>query len=473
MLQHENMRPLVVDLDGTLLRTDTLWEGLFAMLGQKPWNIFLLPVWLLDGKLRLKRELAPYAESGADFFPINAQVLSILETVVSQGRDVFLATASYASVANAISRRFDCFSAVYASDEEVNLKGHVKAEFLIQRFGKGQFDYIGDSHADLPVWEAAGTAIVATSSSSVVAMARRVNSSCEELPSEGAGVKEYLHALRVHQWIKNILVFVPFLLAHLFTFDALRDSLLAFFSISLCASAIYVVNDLVDLTSDRKHPFKKNRPFASGRIPVQHSCFCFFGTIIPAFGLCSFLPPAFFFWLAGYLLLTIYYTLYLKRKLFLDVVVLACLYVARIVAGAAAIDIGISNWLLGFGIFIFLGLALIKRAGAVLLHTGKDPLPGRAYISADGPVLEIMATCSGFAATVIAALYVDSLQASQLYTRPYILWAVCPLLIYWYGRMILLMHRGYINDDPLEFAAKDRVSRYIFLSVLILLYVSM
>jgi 4-hydroxybenzoate polyprenyltransferase len=478
--------PLVTDLDDTLLRTDTLWEGLFCLLGQKPLAAFKLPGLAARGPLAVKRYLAEYSVQHAELFPVNAVVLAELEKAHNEGRKVYLASAALPPVAERIAARFPFFSGVFASDA-TNLKGEAKAKRLVQEFGAKGFDYIGDDAADVPVWHAARTALCACADARVQKAAARANSNCLLLSDLGRPLavappawQEYRKALRLHQWVKNILLFVPLLLAHDFSLRAFGLTLSAFFSFSCGASAIYVLNDLADLAADRQHPTKCKRPFAAGAIPLRTGLSCMAAMLLCALAPCVFLPWRYLGCLAIYLACAVGYTAWCKSRLMLDVVMLACMYVLRIIAGEAAIAHAMSNWLLAFGIFLFLGLALIKRIGDSLQHGAAGsmpaaigqyigPTPGRAYESGDTSILESMAVASCFAATLVAALYIDSLQAAMLYSRPQILWLFCPLFLYWYGRLLLITHRGGMGDDPVAYTVRDPNSWRCALCGLVLL----
>jgi 4-hydroxybenzoate polyprenyltransferase len=354
-------------------------------------------------------------------------------------------------------------------DDHINLKGEAKASLLAEKFGEKGFDYIGDSMADVAVWRAARRAICVTSDKKTRQAVLAADADCEFLDCPPPGFTTYRRALRVQQWVKNLLVFVPMLLAHAFTAAAFFHSLIAFIGFCCCASAIYIVNDLSDLTSDRRHANKRRRPFASGAVPLRQATPLFAACAGPALLTCLFLPGYYTLLLAGYFFLTVTYTVCLKKILFIDVVVLASLYVLRILGGATTLESGISNWLLGFGIFIFTGLALLKRTGDLIQHEAEGSLPGRAYRFADKAILETMAVCSGFSAIVVAALYIDSLQAEHLYRHPMALWLLCPLLLYWYGRLLLITNRGEMGDDPVYFTIRDWTSRWCFLAAFLIM----
>jgi len=465
--------PLVTDLDDTLLKTDTLWEGAVALLAEHPLALFKFPGWLRRGKLTLKAQLAKACAENTAIFPVNEEVMVKLRQAADEGRPLYLATASRHEVAAAAITRFGLFTGVFASDDTINLKGKAKADLLTEKFGDQGFDYIGDSLADVPVWRAARRAICVSGDQKTRRAALAANVNCQLLDCPSPGFTAYRRALRMQQWVKNLLVFVPMILAHAFSAAAFFRSLVAFLGFCCCASAIYIVNDLSDLASDRRHVSKRRRPFASGALPLRQALPLFAVCAIFALLTCCFLPGRYALLLAGYFFLTVTYTVRLKKMLFIDVVVLASLYIFRILGGAAALGSLTSNWLLGFGIFIFTGLALLKRTGDLMQHETEGGLPGRAYRFADKTILEIMAVCSGFCAIVVAALYIDSLAAEHLYRHPRVLWLVCPLLLYWYGRLLLITSRGEMGDDPVDFAIRDQASRWCLVAAFVIMITAM
>lgn len=462
LLCRNEQYPVVVDLDDTLLRTDSLWEGLWRMVGTSPLSLLHLPKWLSEGRLSLKRNLLPFTLDKADLYPLNEPVCDALRKASNEGRPIYIATASLRPVAEAAAARLDFpVAGIFTSDDAVNLKGTAKARVLVEAFGEKSFDYIGDSLADVPVLHAANKAMVASADARVIRAAQDANDNCEVIPVSKPGFRDFRRAFRMHQWVKNLLVFIPLFLAHQWIFTAFLDTFLAFVSLCFCASGIYILNDLCDLPNDRIHPTKRHRPFASGSLQPEKGLLYFLGAILCAVVPCFFLPPLFFLCLFLYFACTVTYSFLFKKLILLDVIILAGLYMLRIIAGGAAIGIMLSNWLLAFAAFLFLGLALMKRSGAMTMRDKDGQVKacaGRAYLVDDCSSLEMMAIASGFAALVVVSLYVDTLQATQLYRHPQWLWGVCPVLAYWYGRLVLLCHRGAMRDDPVEFAVKDGAS---------------
>jgi len=452
-------RALVVDLDGTLLRTDLLHECFWRLAGRRPFHAFRLALTHLGDRAALKVALAEAAEPNAEAPPVNEAVAGLLRDAKAQGRPVLVATAAEQALAEAIVARVAPGVEVLGTTPGRNLKGVAKAAALVERYGAGGFDYVGDSAADLSIWPQAARAI-AVRPSARIARVLAGRSGGFEIIEEGPRASALWRALRPHQWVKNVLVFGPALAAHDLSAKTLALGLLAFVAFSLCASAIYVINDLLDLEADRRHPTKRARPFASGAAPIQLAGPLSLGLLAAAFLLAAFAGGAFFACLAAYLVATTAYSARLKRELFADAVTLGGLYTLRVIAGAAATGIVLSPWLLACSGFGFLALAIVKRQTELRrgLAQGLDAAAGRAYTAEHLPMLAALGAASAFAAVVVFALYVNTAAAQGLYSAPEALWAVCPLLIYWLGRMLLLADRGEIDDDPIVFALEDKVS---------------
>ncbi|MGH6934663.1 MAG: UbiA family prenyltransferase [Methylocella sp.] len=452
--------PLVVDLDGTLIKTDLLYESYFSTVTSNLRHHWSVVVALLRGKAQLKAYLADSSNINYGLLPYDESVLALIWLARAEGRRVYLATASDQRHAAGIAAHLGLFDGVFASDGTTNLSGEAKARKLVETFGAGRFDFIGNGPMDMSVWLDARKAYSVGVSRGLARMACRLGKPVEHLAREAPSLHVWLKALRVHQYAKNVLVFVPLLTAHAYAVPFLARAMLAFVAFSLCASAVYILNDLVDLNADRRHPNKRYRPFASGTIPITHGIIAIPVLLVLAFG-CAFvasLPLAGV--LTGYLALTLAYSLKLKRKLLVDVVVLAMLYTTRVVAGTAALPVVISEWLLAFSMFIFTSLALVKRYVELSLHLDKElPDPSnRNYRLTDLPVVGALAAASGFNAVTIFALYISSPAVRELYRYPERLWLICPILLYWIGRAIMLAHRRVIDDDPILFALRDRAS---------------
>lgn len=454
-------RPLVVDLDGTLILTDVLHESALQLLRAKPAQVFLIPFWLSVGKARLKQKLASDAIFNPENLPYNHELIAWLQLQSIEGRKLVLCTASDRLIASQIAAHLGIFEEVIASDGADNVSGRKKAELLEQRFGASGFDYIGNSKKDIPVWESSCRGVVANASDQIIKEAEKVCDVEHVFPRRSAGWLAWLETLRVHQWLKNLLLFVPLLAAHqIANLNAWAVLLCAFFSFSLCASSSYVCNDLLDLESDRHHPRKKNRKFASGSIPVWQGVLTAPVLLITGLAAGSVVGQEFLFWVVCYFLLTCTYSIAIKRLMLVDCLTLAALYTLRIIAGVVAIGQEASFWLLGFSVFLFLSLAFVKRYTelALQLLNGKAELHGRGYLTADLPLIQMMGITSGYASVVVLALYLNSTAVTRLYQLPEVVWATVPLMLFWVSWMWMQAHRGTMHDDPLVFALKDKAS---------------
>lgn len=453
--------PLCVDCDGTLIQTDLLYESLLSLIKLSFKSLFVAPFWLLRGKAFFKQQVASRASIDAATLPYNDRMLVIIRTAREQGRAVSLVTAAPEKFANSIAQYLGLFDSVMSTTNQENLAGSAKAERLERAYGRGRFVYAGNSRADLPVWAVSGGAIVVSSSQSLVDSAARRSPVLEVIPQTKFSIRVWLRAIRVHQWLKNVLVFVPLLAAHrLSDAAAIREAVLAFFAFSFCSSAVYIINDLLDLTADRLHKRKMNRPFASGKIPVPLGLLGAGFLLASAMLVCAFLAPIFAIVLTAYFLLTCLYSFWLKGQVIVDVMLLASLYTSRILAGAAATAIVPSFWLLAFSMFVFLSLALIKRYSEMqALHLEmKVEAAGRGYSVNDEPVLLSLGTSAGYGAVLILALYVNSVDLEGLYPNRWALWLMLPPILYWISRAWLKAHRGELHDDPIVFAVTDRQS---------------
>jgi 4-hydroxybenzoate polyprenyltransferase/phosphoserine phosphatase len=465
--QPEFDRPLVVDLDETLVQTDLLLESLFAYLSTNPLRATKVLGSLSRGRAHLKADVARETPIDVAQLPYNEQVLSLIQDARDSGREIYLASASNERYVGAVASHLGLFDGWFGSTDARNLSGSAKAELLVKRFGPRGFDYLGNGRADLAIWSVAGGRVVVGANARVVAALKRLDPSARVLPAPGGGLGVWLRLFRVHQWTKNGLVFVPLLAAHLFTVRAFALAVVAATAFSLVASAIYIVNDLVDVESDRRHRSKKNRPLAAGTASIGQALIFALAFLAIAFGFSLLLPLSFTAVLAAYLATTTAYSLFLKRKLMVDVVALAALYTLRVVAGAVAVSSVPSEWILAFSMFFFTSLALLKRyveLTATLDGSLPDPT-NRNYKKTDLPVIGALSAASGLNAVTVFALYISSDTVHRLYHHPKALWLICPILTYWIGRAIILAERRFIDDDPILFAMRDRVSLVAFAAI--------
>lgn len=454
--------PICVDLDGSLIHSDLLLESFLLLLKRNPLYVFLIPVWLLKGKAVLKAEIAKRVDLNAAVLPYTQSFVVWLRERRTLGHPIWLCTASDQRLAQRVADHLGCFDGVLASDGVTNLSGRRKAQALVDRFGEKGFDYCGNHAVDLAVWAHARQAVVVNASAALAKRAAQVSVVAETFPFAGGGIKAWLKALRVHQWAKNALIFVPVAAAHKLTdVTVVWQALLAFVAFSLCASSVYLLNDLLDLESDRAHHSKCHRPFASGRLNLLHGLLLAPLLLLGAFALSwTGVSLPFVGVLVVYYVVTLAYSFGLKRVVMIDVLTLAGLYTVRIVAGAAATDIPLSFWLLMFSIFIFLSLAIVKRYAElyVMREKGKLSASGRGYHVEDLSLLQNLGSASGYLSILVLALYVNSPEISVMYRHPKVVWFLVPVMLYWVSRIWVETHRGNMHDDPLVYALKDRVS---------------
>lgn len=463
---------LVVDLDGTLIKSDMLWESFFCAISNN-WRVAFIALYkLLKGIPSLKHYLMLEAKIDIEALPYDREVVEYVRRHRDRGGQALLVTATRQELADKVADHLGIFDGVYGTLGQTNLKGVKKAEFLVNELKLQNFAYIGDSHADIPVWEAAKAIITVNASGSLRAKVESIGASPVHLITVTRSWQQSLKALRPHQWLKNILIFLPMLAGHYFDFVNAWISLLAFIAFSLVASSVYVLNDLFDLNADRAHPRKRLRPFASGAVPIVHGIFLAVASLLLGVLISVFLGWAFLLTLGAYYLLTTAYSLRFKRQIILDICFLGWLYTMRIVAGSMATGIELSVWLFAFSVFFFFSLAAVKRQAELVDMDKRGTLTalGRGYSVKDLPIISMAALGAGYISVLVMALYVNSSAVMKLYTIPEVLLGICFVLLYWLTRMVLITHRGTMDDDPVLFAARDRVSRICFLITLCILF---
>ena len=452
--------PLIVDLDGTLVRTDTLHEGMLVLARRHPLALLQVPSWLLRGRAYLKRKVAEAEISDVESLPLNAGLMLFLRQAKVDGRTLVLATGANRCIADAVAARLDLFDDVIATDD-VNLTGRAKCAALVARYGQRGFDYVGDSRADTPVFaacrvgHAAGTlrvlprAVVRAGTAEGIAFA-----------TPRATWRDWVRALRVHQWAKNTLVVVPTLLNHRVDLSILMTLVLTFAAFSTVASGTYIVNDLLDLPADRAHARKSRRPFAAGEIPIAHGILASVALTVIGLTIAALQGAPVLACLTSYILLTITYSAWLKGKPIIDAVVLAVLYTLRVFTGGLVTDAFVSPWLLQFLMFLFLSLAFLKRYSELYAMRGNavKNSPGRGYRDGDIDIIGQAGIGTGLVAGQVLALYMNGQEVQRLYARPHMLLAIVPVYIYWIVRVWLIAHRGNMHDDPVVYAFSDKVS---------------
>ncbi len=454
--------------------TDFFYESLLKYIKQNPFNFFrAVSTLFTKGKALLKAQICEAVEIDVALIPYNSELISWLKERKKLGHQIVLATATHENIAQKVSNHLGFFDQVLATDENINLKGASKQKKLIELFGEKQFTYVGDSQADLKVWRSAKTAAIVSPTEKLVKQVKAIVD-VERIFTKKKDFTIIFKAIRLHQWVKNTLLFVPLFTSHNFdNVELLIKIVVAFFTFSLCASGVYIFNDLLDLEDDRQHRTKSTRPFASGQLSIINGVVIALCCLVTSLILSFYLGDKFLFLLLVYFLTTLLYSLYFKFIVMLDIVVLAGLYTVRIIAGAFAIDVVLSSWLLAFSMFIFLSLAIMKRYTELygLTQQGQNNQNSRGYVVTDMNMLAILGSACGYISVLVMALFINSLTESNLYTKPGLLWWVCPFLLFWIGRIWLLAGRGEVDDDPIHYVIKDKPS-WLLAIVVIALFLS-
>jgi len=459
-------RPLFVDLDGTLIAGDVTQESVLAAIRRDPLVLLRLPALLLRGRATMKRALAQQVRPDVTVLPYRPELLEYLRDERRAGRRIVLATASDRIYAESVAEAVDLFDDVLASEGHTNLKGAnklVAIQEYCRQHGYSEFAYAGDALADVPIWRAAAEVHVVAPGPMVRRAAAQLGKPLQVHVRRRGIARAVWRALRPIQWVKNVLLFVPLLLGHEFgNMQKLLACCLAFVAFSACASAVYVLNDLLDIEADRHHPVKRKRPFASGALPIAYGPLLVAGCL--AFGITLSLvalPGEFAAYVGLYLVVNCLYSFWLKQKLVLDVLLLAGMYVLRIIMGGVAAELVVSEWLMALSMFLFTSLAFAKRHAELARLSDEDQQTarGRGYRVEDLSLIESVGPTSGYLAVLVLALYINSENATmkQLYTHPRALWLICPLLLYWITRLWFVVKRRELNEDPLLYALRDRV----------------
>jgi len=466
--------PLVVDLDGTLTQTDTLHETLLDLIKRSPGCLLLIPYWLCRGKAYFKEQIAIRAQLNVDLLPFNKEFVQWLQEEKTKGRYLILCTAANKKIAEIVSKKIDIFDEILSSDNETNMAGDAKAALLNQRFGSKQYDYAGNSKIDLRVWRHANAGVLITGSKILISKAKVLTKISKVFEVKKNSLLDYAKFIRLHQWLKNSLLFVPIVAAHELS-NVHKWALLieAFFSFSLCASFVYILNDLFDVENDRSHPKKRERLLANGQVSILRGILIALCMLLLSILIAVNLAPVFQICLSIYFLVTCLYTIFVKRIVIFDCLVLAFLYTLRIISGVVLVGDPLSFWLLAFSLFLFLSLAFVKRYAelAISIHKADRNISGRGYVTRDAPLIQTMGVVAGYISVLVLALYLNSEAVLRLYRSPQMIWFGVCILLFWISWVWMQAQRGKMNDDPLIFAIKDRVSVMsgaLFMGVLIL-----
>lgn len=453
--------PLVIDLDGTLVRSDVFLESALALVARKPSAVLELIGWATRGRAELKRRVADCVALDAATLHYEPQLVAMAREARAAGREVVLATAAAESHANAVAAYTGLFDRVLATGDGRNLSARHKAEALTALYGEQGFDYAGNARADARVWRAARHAIVVNPLPGATAVARESGRTVDVIDERPPLLHTLPQLLRVHQWAKNLLVFVPLVTAHqLDNVAGIGHALTAFVALCLVASAVYIANDALDLPFDRAHPSKRFRPLAAGAFPLAYALVVALVAFLAGLAIAAAVSLPFVGMVAAYFALTLGYSLSWKRVPILDVLVLSLLYTVRVLAGAVAVPVPASFWLLAFSSFLFLSLAMLKRYVEIggMADAGAPAAAGRGYAREDAQMIATLGTAAGLVSVLVLALYIQSPAVAILYRTPELLWSLGLVLLYWILRIWLLAHRGEVHDDPVVFALTDRPS---------------
>ncbi len=474
MSDNSNSNPLYVDLDGTLIKTDLLFEGIFLLLRQNPMWVFALPIWFLGGRAKLKSEIARRTEINVDLLPVNEEFLAYLQNEKNDGRTLILISASDQQAVDKVGERFQLFEQCIGSDGKTNLKSKAKLSRIREMNGGQEFAYAGNSSADISVWAEAGE-VIRVNCSDTLGAASLTDKHAKLFDERLNTFPSLWRALRPHQWIKNGLLFIPLILAHRVNdLHLLEHAVIAFICFSLTASSVYLLNDLLDLESDRKHANKRYRPLASGELPIQLGLLIMPTLLVLAILIAHLLPVDFVAVLGIYWSLTLLYSFVLKRLFLLDVVILSGLYTLRLVAGATAVHVQASPWLLAFSTSLFLGLAIMKRVIELVNRedSNKESLPGRAYSNKHLKFLSALGVMASMLSVLIFAFYIDAEETKMLYSTPLVLWPICGLLSLILFRIWCFAIEGELQDDPVLFAVSDRPSQVATVLMFAILWIA-
>lgn len=466
---------IFVDLDGTLISTDILIESFLSLIGKNIFYIFVVPFWLIRGKANLKHQIACRSEIRVDLLPYNMEFFSYLEKQKELGYELVLISASNIKFVEQVASHLKIFQQAIGSSENENLAGLNKLNRVREICGEEDFQYAGNDRPDLVLWRESSDAILVNASKSLTQAAEKITNIDKQFHNRPNQLKSILKSLRLHQWAKNVLIFLPLILSHQLTdMNLLLICVYSFFAFGMCASSVYLINDLLDLEVDRTHEEKRKRPFASGDLPLGAGLIGSPLLLFVSMLIASQLPILFLIALSGYFLLTLVYSTLLKAILIVDVLTLAFLYTFRIIAGAAVIGVMPTFWLLAFSVFFFFSLAIIKRVAELekLSKTHEAEAKGRGYVTEDLAILSMLGTSSGFIAVLVFALYINDPETRELYATPELLWFICPLLLYVISRIWVIAYRGKLHHDPVVFVIRDSRSQLVAVLCGLLLFLS-
>jgi len=471
-MNHHKDHPLVVDLDGTLIKTDILMEQVIAFVRENPWRILLVFIWFIQGYAKLKYEVYRRTSLNVENLPLNDSVIKVIKSAKDEGRKVVLATASFLENALEVAKHLNLFDEVLATTINFNLRGRNKAKVLVEKFGEKQFDYVGDSFVDLEVWKHARIAYLVNPSKDLVEKVSKITQTQVLTSKIISKTTLTIRAIRLQQWSKNLLLFAPALLAHKFDFVTYLDLSIAFVAFSLMCSAVYLLNDLNDLENDRKHPIKRFRPLASGDLHLEFGLYLALVLLLASFVLNILIANIVFSVLSLlYLTANYFYSKILKQLPIVDITILSSFYILRIYAGSSVSATAISEWLIMFSIFTFISLAILKRYTEIAL-INDETTTIRGYSSRDKMILLIFGITLSLLSSVIYLFYTQSKKVELLYSKPIYLIFICPLIIFFYLRLWLKVNRKVESDNPIDIVLTDEVNYILLFTAILFLFLA-
>ena len=448
-------------------------ESVLLLLKRNPLYAFLLPLWLLRGRANLKHQLAQRVDLAGLQLPFNPELLAYLHEQRAMGRPLYLISASNEKPVAALVEKLQLFDGYAGSDQTVNLKATAKLQRIQHMNQSAPFAYAGNSRADLPIWQQAQQVLLVNCPPALSDKFLERANDVLQFDAPDAPFTRFFIAIRLHQWLKNSLLFLPLILSHQLNNLALvLQAGTGFLSFSLCASSVYLLNDMLDLHSDRQHPEKRLRPFAAGDLPLVYGLIGAPLLLLAAVLVALPLAVEFLYVLGFYWITTCLYSFWLKRLLIIDAITLAGLYTLRIIAGSAAIGVVTTNWLLGFSLSVFFGLALLKRYTELdnLQSRGGSEISGRAYTTASLRAISLAGGVSSLLAVIVFAFYINAPDITTLYSVPELLWLICPLLLYLLWRIWSIAQQGLLHEDPIVFAITDSRSQLVTLLCAVIIW---
>lgn len=472
-MSFQNKPPLCVDLDGTLIYSDTLAELFLRMIKKRPCYLIFLPFWLLRGRAFLKIKMEEICGKYVKHIPFNDSFLKYLNSKKAEGHKLYLATACPKNLAKKLVESLNLFEEVWGSSSEINLKSAKKAELLLEKFGENNFIYAGNDAPDLEVWRHAQSLVLVNVKKSLERKAAMENPTKNILvfSEKKSAFKAFFRATRIHQWAKNILIFVPLFLSHsYFKIDKIGEALLAFLAFGLCASASYIFNDIMDVENDRLHASKRRRPIAAGHFSIASALIIAFSFMAISVLISAVLSVNTLLVLLLYTALTLSYSFYFKRIVLLDIIILSSLYMIRIYYGSTAISVATSFWLMSFSIFIFFSLGFMKRYIELQkMENTNEKIKGRGYVYSDAQIIAPVGIASGILSLVFYVIYVDKV-AFQLYERPSFLMFGAIIFLYFIVKTWIMAARKLVHDDPIVYAIKTK-ENYAILILFIFIFI--